>query len=66
ALGKIEIKSNQYAVSSEIMIQVGERNLDFDTISIEGVFTEYSMSSGTTIASGIKIFLDLLKLKVLP
>ncbi|MFW5932627.1 MAG: glycosyltransferase family 2 protein [Candidatus Hadarchaeota archaeon] len=66
ALGKIEIKSNQYAVSSEIMIQVGERNLDFDTIPIEGVFTEYSMSSGTTIASGIKIFLDLLKLKVLP
>lgn len=66
ALETIRIRSDQYSVSSEIMIQVGKKDLDFDTIFIEGVFTDYSKASGTTIASGVKIFLDLLKLKVLP
>lgn len=64
ALAKIRIRSDKYSVSSEIVIQVGEKNLEFESISIKGIFTDYSKSSGTTIASGLKIFLDLLKLKV--
>ncbi len=64
ALEKIEIRSDRYAVSSEIVIQVGMENLRFQAIPIKGIFTEYSKASGTTIASGLRIFLDLLKLKV--
>jgi glycosyltransferase involved in cell wall biosynthesis len=65
ALDEIEIRSDKYSVSSEIIIQVGVKDLSFQAVPIKGIFTEYSKSSGTTIASGLKIFLDLLKLKVL-
>lgn len=64
ALEKIRIRSNHYSVSSEIIVQVGEKSLRFRELPIEGIFTEYSKSAGTTIASGIKIFIDLLRLKV--
>lgn len=64
ALEKIRIRSDRYSVSSEIMIQVGENELRFSTVPIEGVFTDYSKASGTTIASGVRIFFNLLKLKV--
>lgn len=64
ALEKIRIKSDRYSVSSEIMIQAKKKDLKFRTIPIEGIFTEYSKASGTTIASGIRIFFDLLRLKV--
>lgn len=64
ALEKIQIRSDRYSVSSEIIIQVGEKDLRFETVPIRGIFTDYSKASGTTIASGVKIFLDLLKLKL--
>lgn len=66
ALEEIQIRSDRYSVSSEIMIQVGKKDMNFRTIPIRGVFTDYSKASGTTIASGVRIFLDLLKLSVLP
>lgn len=65
ALEEIDILSNVYAVSSEITIQVGEKDLEFRTVPIKGIFTEYSRGSGTTIASGINIFFNLLKYKLL-
>lgn len=63
ALEKIRIRSDHYSVSSEIIVQVGESSLSFREVPIEGIFTEYSKSAGTTIASGIKILVDLLRLK---
>ncbi|KXA89650.1 hypothetical protein AKJ57_05030 [candidate division MSBL1 archaeon SCGC-AAA259A05] len=65
ALEEISIQTDRYAVSSEILIQVGGKDLRFRVVPIGGVFTEYSKSSGTTIASGIRIFFNLLKLKVI-
>lgn len=65
ALERIRIWSDHYSVSSEIIVQVGEENLSFRTIPIKGIFTDYSRASSTTIASGIKIFFDLLRTKVL-
>lgn len=64
ALKKVRIRSDRYSVSSEIIIQVKEKQLRFRSIPIKGIFTEYSKASGTTIASGIRILLNLLKLKV--
>ena len=63
ALEKIRIKSDRYSVSSEIIIQVGEEGLKFQSVPIKCIFTDYSKASGTTIASGIKILVDLLRLK---
>ncbi|KXA99255.1 hypothetical protein AKJ42_03490 [candidate division MSBL1 archaeon SCGC-AAA261C02] len=63
ALKKIQICANRYAVSSEIMIQSQEKKLKVKGVPIKGIFTDYSKARGTTIASGIKIFLSLLRLK---
>lgn len=65
ALERIEIWSDSYSVSSEIVLQAGLEELNFSTVPIKGVFTEYSRASGTTIASGVKIFFDLWKVLVL-
>ncbi len=65
ALDKIKIWSDSYSVSSEIVLQAGLEDLDFSTVPIKGIFTEYSRASGTTIASGVKIFFDLWKVLVL-
>lgn len=66
ALEQIRIRSDKYSVSSEIAIQVGRKELEFRGVPIKGIFTDYSMSSGTTIASGIRIFIDILRLKATP
>ncbi|KXB05452.1 hypothetical protein AKJ50_00725 [candidate division MSBL1 archaeon SCGC-AAA382A13] len=60
-LEKIQIWSDRYSVSSEIIVQAGRKNLNFKDVPIKGIFTQYSKASGTTIASGIKIVIDLLK-----
>lgn len=65
ALERIKIWSDSYSVSSEIVLQAGREDLNFSTIPIKGIFTEYSRASGTTIASGVKIFFDLWKVLVL-
>ncbi len=65
ALREVEIWSDSYAVSSEIIMQVGRKNLSYRTVNIKGIFTEYSKAEGTTIASGIKIFFDLFRALVL-
>lgn len=65
ALEEVQIRSDRYSVSSEIIIQAGAKDMRVKIVPIEGIFTDYSMTSGTTIASGIRIFFDLLKLKVL-
>ncbi len=61
ALKKIKISSNRYAVSSEILIRASLAGLKIRGVPIEAIFTDYSKARGTTIASGIKILLDLLK-----
>ncbi len=65
ALEEVEIWSDSYSVSSEIIMQVGRKNLSCRTVNIKGIFTEYSKAGGTTIASGIKIFFDLFRAMVL-
>lgn len=64
ALEVIEIRSDRYAVSSEIVIQARRKGLRVRGVPIEAIFTDYSKARGTTIASGIRIFLDLLRLRV--
>lgn len=64
ALEAIRIRSNRYEVSSEIVIQARREELRLRDVPIEALFTDYSKARGTTIASGLRIFLGLLKLRM--
>jgi len=61
ALDLIRIRSNRYEVSSEIIIQAKKRGLRLREVPVKCFYTKYSKARGTTIISGFRIFLALLK-----
>ena len=61
ALELIRIRSNRYEVSSEIIIQAKKRELRLREVPVKCFYTKYSKARGTTITSGFRIFLALLK-----
>jgi hypothetical protein len=63
ALETIQIKSNGYEVSSELVIQAKMKGLRVKEIPVHCFFTPYSKARGTTIMSGFRIFIRMLKLK---
>jgi glycosyltransferase involved in cell wall biosynthesis len=64
ALELIRIRSNQYEVSSEIIIQAKKRGLVLREVPVRCFYTKYSKARGTTIISGFKIFWALIKQRV--
>lgn len=64
ALKTIRIRSNRYEVSSEIVIQARRKGLRIKETPVRCFFTPYSRARGTTIASGIRIFVGLVKLRL--
>jgi len=64
ALEAIRIRSDRYEVSSEIIIQARKHGLRLREVPVKCFYTKYSKARGTTIASGIRIFLGLLWQKV--
>lgn len=64
ALERVDIKSDRYEVSSEIIIQASKLGLRIKTVPVKCYYNEYSKGKGTTILSGIKIFWKLLVQKV--
>jgi glycosyltransferase involved in cell wall biosynthesis len=64
ALKEIHIRSNRYEVSSEIIIQAKKRGLRLRKVPVKCFYTKYSKARGTTIASGLRIFLALLKQRI--
>ncbi len=63
ALKRIRIRSNHYEVSSEIIIQARRKGLRLREAPVRCLYTKYSKARGTTIASGFKIFVNILKLR---
>lgn len=61
ALKAIQIRSNRYGVSSEIIIQARRQGLRLKEVPVRCFYTGYSRARGTTIASGVRIFLELVK-----
>ncbi len=61
ALEVIQIRSDRYEVSSEIVIQARRKGLRLRGVPIEAIFTDYSKARGTTIASGFRILWGLIK-----
>ncbi len=66
ALEAIRIKSDRYEVSSEIIIQARRLGLRLKEVPVRCFYTSYSKARGTTIASGFRILLALIKQMVVP
>jgi len=64
ALEAIQIRSNRYEVSSEIIIQARNRGLRLKNVPVKCFYTRYSKARGTSIASGFRIFWRLVKQKI--
>jgi glycosyltransferase involved in cell wall biosynthesis len=64
ALEAINIRSDRYSVSSEIIIQAKKHGLRLKEVPVKCFYTEYSRARGTTILSGIRIFWALIEQKV--
>jgi hypothetical protein len=64
ALEKIQIKSDRYEVSSEIIIRARQAKLKIKEVPVPCFFTSYSKARGTTIASGVRISIDLVKMRL--
>ena len=64
ALELLGIRSNRYGVSSELIIRANRLGLRIKEIPVRCFFTQYSKARGTTIASGIRIFMGLVKIRL--
>jgi glycosyltransferase involved in cell wall biosynthesis len=64
ALELVRIKSDRYEVSSEIIIRTKQEGLGLREVPVRCFYTKYSKARGTTIASGFKIFLGLVKQRI--
>lgn len=64
ALEAVQIRSNRYEVSSELVVRAKQAGLRIKETPVECFFTPYSRARGTTIASGVKIFISMLKLRL--
>ena len=64
ALEAIRIRSNRYEVSSELVVQARQVGLRIKETPVRCFFTPYSTARGTTIASGLRIFMELVKLRL--
>jgi glycosyltransferase involved in cell wall biosynthesis len=64
ALELVKIRSDRYEVSSEIIIRAKQQGLRLREVPVRIFYTKYSKARGTTIASGFKIFLGLVKQRI--
>jgi glycosyltransferase involved in cell wall biosynthesis len=64
ALETIRIRSNRYEVSSELIVRANQIGLRIKETPVRCFFTPYSTARGTTIASGARIFVSMLKLRL--
>lgn len=60
---KIKWRSSDYFVETEIIAKTANNNLKYAEVIIETIYKE--VNKGTTIIDGIKVFLNILKLKFL-
>lgn len=59
ALNVIDIKTNKMEVSSEIIREIGARKLKLKEVSIQAIYTDYSLSKGQSFFVGVKTFIKL-------
>ncbi|MFA6529105.1 MAG: glycosyltransferase family 2 protein, partial [Candidatus Gracilibacteria bacterium] len=57
---RIQIRTNRMEVSSEIIREIKVRGLKMVEVPIKAIYTDYSLSKGQSLYTGIKTFLKLL------
>ncbi len=60
AAEKIDIKTSQMEVSSEIIREIGMNQLKLKEVPIQAIYTDYSLSKGQNLFVGIKTFIKLI------
>ncbi|OIP79773.1 glycosyltransferase family 2 protein [Candidatus Peregrinibacteria bacterium CG10_big_fil_rev_8_21_14_0_10_44_7] len=60
AATKIRIHTNRMEVSSEIIREIGRRELKMQEVPIKAIYTDYSLSKGQSLFTGIKTFFKLI------
>ncbi|MBU1018873.1 MAG: glycosyltransferase family 2 protein [Patescibacteria group bacterium] len=60
AARKIQIKTNRMEVSSEIIREIKVRKLNLKEVPIKAIYTDYSLSKGQSLLTGIRTFFKLL------
>ena len=65
ALETVRIYSNRYEVSSEIILRAAKHGLRIREVPVKCFYTRYTKARGTTIVSGLRIFMGLVKLSLL-
>ncbi len=60
AARKIQIRTNRMEVSSEIIREIGRRELKMKEVPIKAIYTDYSLSKGQSLFTGIKTFFKLI------
>ena len=65
AAEKIEINTNRMEVSSEIITEIGRKNLKLKEVPIKTIYTKYSLSKGNSVWNGFKIALKLLLKRIM-
>ena len=60
AARKIKIKSNRMEVSSEIIREIKRKCLKLKEVPIKAIYTDYSLSKGQSLLTGIRTFFKLL------
>lgn len=60
AAQKIQIKTNRMEVSSEIIREIKHRKLKLKEVPIKAIYTDYSLSKGQSLFTGIQTFFKLL------
>lgn len=64
ALESLRIVGNRYEVSSEILLRASRAGLKVKSVPVECYYPPHAKAKGTTILSGIRIFLKLLSFKL--
>lgn len=59
AAQKINIKTNRMEVSPEIIREIKTNKLEFKEVSIQAIYTDYSLSKGINFFIGIKMLIKL-------
>ncbi|MBI2129652.1 glycosyltransferase family 2 protein [Candidatus Woesearchaeota archaeon] len=65
AAEKISIKGNRMEVSSEMISEIGRRNLRFKEVPIKAIYTDYSLKKGQSNLNAFKILLKLVVRKLM-
>ena len=65
AAEQIDLKTDRMEVSSEFIKEIKQKNLRYDEVQIEAIYTDYSMSKGQSFIVGLRTAAKLILRKII-